>query len=775
MSPEQVTGVSANVDTRSDVYALGVIAYELLTGQVPHAVSGMTIPQAVRTIEQDDAAPLSSVDRMFRGDIDTIVSKALEKEKDRRYQSASDMAADIRRYLADQPITAHPPTTIYQLRKFARRNKALVGGAFATFLALLIGVIGISIQAVRIARERDHARQAERVAEQRRDEAEVQRAEAQSQRAEAQRQAAIAQAVNEFLNNDLLATVAPEHKGKDVLMRDVLDAASEAIGGKFDDSPPVEASIRTTLGNTYKKLGAYEVAEKHLDQALALGRTALGKEHTRTVAAMSNLANLYRVQGRLDEAEPLLVRALELRRRDQGEEHPDTLNSINNLANIYIDQGRYDMAEPLYVQTLEIRRRLLGEMHPDTLLSMNNLAALYQDRGRIEKAEPLYLKTLQSRREVLGEEHPHTVLTLSNLAVMYHNSGQLEKAAPLYDEVVELRRRVLGEDHPRTLQTKANLAMLLSQQGRFDEAEPLYMSTLEIQRGLLGEEHPDTLTSLNSLAVLYERQRRFDEAEPIYVRVLEVRRRVLGEEHPRTLMSTANLGNLRYMQGRYAEAERLFVKALELKRRVFGEEHRSTHRTRGDLLATYKRTGQLDKARPLVADVLAGRRKQATGPGASASDMNAYAWELLTCLVHDLRDPVTALEFATKAVAASNEQNLSILDTLSLAQHMTGDSNAAIETQRKAIALLPPGPSIDRTDLESSLAKYLAAAHRFTEAEPLLLGLHQQLVEDGNESPSKIRASAERLITLYDSWHAAEPDKGYDAKAAKYRALLPEG
>ncbi|MCH8141513.1 MAG: tetratricopeptide repeat protein, partial [Proteobacteria bacterium] len=193
----------------------------------------------------------------------------------------------------------------------------------------------------------------------------------------AQRQVKMTQSINDFLNNDLLAAVAPEQQGKDVLMRDVLDTASKAIEGKFDDAPLIEASIRSTLGNTYHKLGDYSKAEPHLVRALEIRRARLGAEHEDNLEARNSLGMLYAGQGRFDEAEPLFVKALELKRRVLGEEHPSTLSSMNNLAMLYSDQGRYDEAEPLYVKALEVRRRVLGEEHPDTLGSMNNLAMLY--------------------------------------------------------------------------------------------------------------------------------------------------------------------------------------------------------------------------------------------------------------------------------------------------------------------------------------------------------------------------------------------------------------
>ena len=281
---------------------------------------------------------------------------------------------------------------------------------------------------------------------------------------------------------------------------------------------------------------------------------------------------------------------------------------------------------------------------------------------------------------------------------------------------------------------------------------------------------------MNNLAILYMDQGRFDVADPLHVKALELRRRVLGEEHPDTLRSMNDLAVLYFDQGLFDEAEPLYVKTLEVRRRVLGEEHPDTQRTRNNLLKLFKATGKLDQARPLAADVLTSYRKRANGPNASANDMNGYAWELLTCVVHDLRDPVAALEFAKKAVEASNEQNPGILDTLALAQQMTGDIAAAIETQTKAVSLLGPGPSALRSELESNLLKYLLEGQRFAKAEPLLLALHEQILgspPQRDESPSNIQTSIERLAKFYESWHAAEPGKGYDDKAAEWRAKLP--
>jgi len=352
MSPEQVAADPMAIDTRTDVYALGVILYELLSNKLPYTLS-QHLPEAVQTIQQVDPTPLSSVSRAYRGDIETIVGKALEKDKARRYGSASDLAADIRRYLGDQPITARPPSTTYQLRKFARRNRAVVIGVAAVFVVLITGVVASTWEAVKARRAAAQARQ----------------------------QSAIAQAVNDFLQNDLLGQASAYKQSKpdpDIKVRTVLDRAAQRIEGKFDKQPEVEAAIRNTIGTTYTDLGLYPEAAKQLEAALDLRRRVLGREHPETLRSMNDLALVYMYEGsRYPQAEALAGQTLEIRRRVLGPEHPETLLSMSKLAIVYATEGKYAQAEALHSQTLEIQRRVLGPEHPDTLGSMHNLASDY--------------------------------------------------------------------------------------------------------------------------------------------------------------------------------------------------------------------------------------------------------------------------------------------------------------------------------------------------------------------------------------------------------------
>ena len=339
MSREQVLADPSELDSRSDVYSLGVILYEMLSGRLPHDVSHRQLPEAVRIIREDDPTSLSSISRNYRGDIETIVGKALEKDKARRYASAADLSADIQRYLDDQPIAARPPSAIYQLQKFARRHRALVGGMAAVFVVLTAGIVVSTSQAIRAngagqaaLLERNRAMQAEERARMERDlavraqqTATAERNRALTEKQRADDEAATAKAVNNFLQQDLLAQASAKKQAgpnskpdPDLKVRTALERAAAGIEGKFDKRPLVEASIRQTIGMTYRDLGLYPEAQRQLEKALSLRRRLLGDDHPDTLASMGDLAVLYRDQSKPAQAEWLLTRVLNIQRRVLG-------------------------------------------------------------------------------------------------------------------------------------------------------------------------------------------------------------------------------------------------------------------------------------------------------------------------------------------------------------------------------------------------------------------------------------------------------------------------
>jgi serine/threonine protein kinase/tetratricopeptide (TPR) repeat protein len=501
-SPEQVKGEP--ITTASDVYSLGVVLYELLAGRRPYQAEG-TPEQIARVIcEQEPEKPSSAAQssleqasirlpkhetaqkasKCLRGDLDRIVLMALRKEPQRRYASASEFAADIQRYLNHEAVLAVPPSLWYRTRKFARRYRVVLASASALVLVLVVAT-GVSI--------REGVR--------------------------ANREAAVAEAVNEFLQNDLLAQASalaqsgPNTKPDLHLeVRTALDRAAQRIEGRFTNQPEVEASIRDTMGWTYFDLGSYPEARKQLEQALELGRRVLGPEDPKTLKSMEHLGIVALHQGKFAEAEALTSRALEAERRVLGAEHRATLASMIHLASVYHDEGKFAQAEALDIQASEIEKRMLGPEHPETLMSMNNLAIVYMREGKYSQAEALDTQILEIRKRVLGLEHPYTVGSMNNLSLVYMREGKYSQAEALEIQTLEIRKRVLGPEHPYTLQSMTNLANVYLYEGKFPQAEALYTQALEIQRRVVGPEHPDTAATLYDVGCVAARRGDKDRA-----------------------------------------------------------------------------------------------------------------------------------------------------------------------------------------------------------------------------------------------------------------------
>ena len=577
MSPEQVLGDPAEVDTRSDVYSLGMILYEVLAGKPPYAI-GRQLTEVVRTIREEEPTALRAVNRTYRGDVEIIVGKALEKDKTRRYASAADLAGDLRRHLRDEPITARPPSASYQLRKFARRHKALVLGAAAVLVVLVLGVVASTWQAVK-------ARRAEAMARQ---------------------QSAIAQAVTDFLQRDVLAQASAKGQGgqsarpdPDLKVRTALDRAAVRIDGKFGNQPEVEAAIRETMGKTYAELAQYAESRKQLEHALELERRLWGQEDPRTLNTQTQLGRTAWHEGKFAEAETLLSGALDIQQRVLGPEHPDALFSMNNLGNVYRALDKDGQAEVLYSRNLEIQRRVLGPEHPDTVISMNNLANVYWSRGKYGQAEALYSRNLEIQRRVLGPEHPDTVLSMGNLADTYVRQGKYAQAAPLFDQTLEISRRVQGPDHPRTLNVLADAASMHQRRGEFALAETLAAQVLAGRRRGLGPDHPDNALSAPDLALAYVSQGKFVEGERLAREALAFIENKAPDDWLR-FRTASLLGASLAGQKKYVEAQPLLLEGyqgmLALRDRTAMSNRYHLDLARRWLVQLYQAWGKPDKA-----------------------------------------------------------------------------------------------------------------------------------------------------------------------------------
>jgi serine/threonine protein kinase/tetratricopeptide (TPR) repeat protein len=466
MSPEQADLSGTDVDTRSDIYSLGVLLYELLTGTTPfdRETFGKAAFDEIRRILREEEPPrpstrLSSLgetrtavsanrradarhlDRAVRGELDWVVMKALEKDRRRRYETANDFAADVTRHLTDRPVEACPPSAWYRSSKYARRHRAALTTAALVGLALVAGTAVSTGQAIRAQRAGTLAAQRER---------------------EAQVAAAESKAVLEFLVRDLLgASELEKALGRDVRMSEVLANAEKKLDSAFPDQPLVEAGVRHALATTFSSLGRYEVAWRHGSRAHDLRLRLLGPEHPDTMTSLHTLAGLLVRLDKWEEARKLSEQSVETRRRVLGPEHPDTLASMNILAKVLDGQEKLDEARTLHEQTLEIRRRVRGPKHPDTLESMNNLAYVLMRQGKHDEARTLLEKAVEISRLTLGLEHPLTLTSMSGLGIALASLGKHDEARTLLEKVVEVNRRTRDPEHPSTLFSMDILAGVL--------------------------------------------------------------------------------------------------------------------------------------------------------------------------------------------------------------------------------------------------------------------------------------------------------------------------
>jgi serine/threonine protein kinase/tetratricopeptide (TPR) repeat protein len=550
MSPEQATLNNLDIDTRSDVYALGVLLYELLTGTTPvdrRSLGQAAVLEVLRIAREVEpprpsarlsalaALPSIAANRgteparlagMLRGELDWVVMKALEKDRARRYETANGLARDVQRYLADEVVEARPPSAGYRLRKFVWRNKGRVVAAALVLLALVAGTIGTSWGLIR-AEERRQQAEAARKAESERAEgerlakldAQDQKVKAEAANARAQKRLEQIEKGNEVLTGifadlDIRAVKAGDKPLEAVLADRLVKAAEQLEGESVGDSLAV-AALQDRLGQSLLSLGFAAQTIRVLEKAWATRKAALGPDHPDTLTSMNNLAESYRAAGQYDRAIKLNEEALALRRAKLGPDHPDTLHSMNNLATGYLDAGQHDRAIKLNEEALALRRAKLGPDHPDTLHSMNNLAAGYRDAGQHDRALPLFEETWRRRKARLGPDHPDTFASTNNLAAGYRDAGQHDRALPLFEEALRLAKAKLGPDHPDTLHSMNNLAAGYWSAHRLDRSIPLFEETLKLREKKLGRDHPDTMLTVANLGVNYKDAGRLSEALPL--------------------------------------------------------------------------------------------------------------------------------------------------------------------------------------------------------------------------------------------------------------------
>ncbi|MCP3903958.1 MAG: tetratricopeptide repeat protein, partial [Planctomycetes bacterium] len=558
MSPEQASGDPDALDNRSDVYALGVLTYELLAGRLPYDLDRKMIHEAVSIIRDTRPVPLSTVERRLRGDVETIVGTALEKDKSRRYQTAAAFADDIRRYLDHETINARPPTFTYQLRTFARRNRPLVAATSAVFLILVVALIAVGV-ALAHAIEAGEAKEAEAT--------------------RATEKATTAEHVSEFLIK-LFAESDPEARtDREITVREILDRGAEQIHTDLADEPEVRATLLLTMGRAYHSLGDFARASELLSESLALRRQTLGNGHLDVAVAAAALGSTEFERGNYEYVTELVEERLAIQRAQLPADAPELALSLNDLGWLRYGQGKFEEAERLHREALAIRTKRFGEEHEATAESLNNLAGVMQETGRYDEAEALYERALAIRRAVLNPEHPLIADSIQNLATLYEGQRRLDEAERYYREAIALTVENLGPEHPDLATYYVNLGRMLALKKDLPAAEKMLRRALAIERAARGDDHPYVAYDLGNLGRVLRDRGELDEAAEMYREAIRIYRAQGPAGLSGLSLSTGGLAIVLNRQGKYAEAEPLARESLAYWREDLGDAHFRTHGT----------------------------------------------------------------------------------------------------------------------------------------------------------------------------------------------------
>ena len=744
MSPEQAERSGLDIDTRSDIYSLGVLLYELLTGRTPFdpgALMKQGLDEIRRVIrEQEPPRPSTFVSTLaldlrtdlarhrqtdiakltgqIRGDLDWIVMKALEKDRNRRYETANGLAKDIERHLQSEPVQARPPSSGYRFRRFVRRNKAVVVAGGSVLAALLIGLAASTWMFLK----EKHARQRATAAE------------------------ATSSQVSQFLT-DMLKGVGPSVAlGRDTtLLREILDQTATRAAKDLKDQPEVAATLRSVLGAVYYELGDYVTAGGLHAESLAIRRKLLGNEHADVAASLNQLGQALVAQGKVAEAEPVVREALGMRRRRWGNEHVEVAESLNSLGVVLSNQRKPAQAIVVHRDALAIREKFLGTEHLMVAESLNNLASSLQDEGKLSEAQSIYQRALTTSRKLVGDAHPDVASVLNNLGTIFQAQGKFAEAEARHREALAIEEKLMSKEHPNVAVSVNNLAAVLERQGKLAAAEGMYRVALEISRKRLGSEHPDVAMWLQNLGGTLQAQNKLVEAEAIFREALAIRQSLSGNEHPEVAVLLNKVSEVIEHQGKLPEAETMRREALAMQRKRLGEEHPEVAALLNNLGMSLYKQGKLFDSESFLreaVEIYAKGRSQ-TNPNA------ALVIDNLAVVLADQRRYTEAEALHRKALAMSKNmlgsEHPNVATSLSNLAKMLEDQGKLTEAEpilREVLAITRRSTTSAPRDVEGQIhpvAENFYRQGKYAEAEPL----YREVIESRQ---TRLKAEDEEMI-----------------------------
>jgi serine/threonine protein kinase len=782
MAPEQAKLSHLDVDTRSDVYSLGVLLYELLTGTTPferQRLRQAALDEVLRILREEEPPKPSTrlsdsgealpsiaaarrtepakLSRLVRGELDWIVMKALDKDRGRRYETANGFARDVQRYLADEPVEACPPGTGYRLRKFARKHQRAVTTA-AAFAALLIAGVVVSswlavraASAERIALERlaevqaANAKTEQALDDMRKAQGETKHALAESEEARNQ-----AEAVSEFLVKSFRKP-DPRQDGRTLTVAALLEQAEKELLGDSSLTPATRATLLSAIGRTYQGLGLPRDAVRALEPARSLRQQHLGLGHPDTVIAIADLSRVYPSVGRGNNRVQLLAEAQEGLRQCQarlGPDHADTLRAMQSLADAYQKVGSLakGQAQPMFEEVLRRRRATLGPDHPDTLSALLSLGVATRNLHLLEEA-------LRRRRAALGPDHPDTLVSMNALARTYTDALYHAKAIPLYEEALRRRRAKLGPDHPDTLISMNNLAMEYEGTGRLADAGALFEEVLRLTRAKLGPDHPSTVVETGNLAHAYEAAGRIADALPLREEALRLTRaKNLPGQYERDALFQAY-----ELAARKADTLPLAEEALRLRKSSLGADHPDTLSLMHNLARGHSVAGRFADAVTLLEELLRLRRVKLGPDHRDTIDSQRF----LIRAYLDAGRPADALKLAEEMLlpVKANPGSMSVvrvsdaMHSLAMVYLATGraaDLLPLLEWMLQQMKARPvPTSGTGLHTLMGSMTKLYLTAGRFDDVLPLLEEAHQLYQAKGEPDLVGLVSLRETLASAY--------------------------